>query len=300
MDDSHLSRRSLFTVFAGAALAGEAFGGKAFGAEAAAQPRQWPGGAKAAVSLTYDDGLNSQLDNAVPELNRLGLKATFFLTENNAHWRLADWETLARDGNEVANHTMTHPCALAGYSAGRFQHSEIDRMEGYLDDHFGADRQRTFAYPCGYLGLGHGHRRARYARYRRVLEQHGVVAARTTAGGPNRPEVVVTDPLHLHAFEPTYEGDGVVPAIRYLNETVAQGGWAILVFHEVVPQWRTDGDASVATHNRILAHIADLGVWCAPMGQVFDYVESHWGRPRKPALAAALAQGPGPWLCGAR
>src|SRR5207244_797428 len=111
MGDSQISRRSLLAAAAAAGLAGPA----------AAQPdRAWPGGARAAVSLTYDDGLNSQLDNAVPELKRLGMKATFFLTENNAHWRLADWEALARDGHEVANHTMTHPCALSGYTAGRF------------------------------------------------------------------------------------------------------------------------------------------------------------------------------------
>lgn len=267
MVDSRLSRRSLFGAVAGLSLAGGA----------AAQPdRTWPGGARAAVSLTYDDGLNSQLDNAVPELKRRGLKATFFLTENNAHWRLTDWEALARDGHEVANHTVSHPCALSGYTAARFESAEIDPMEGYLDAHFGADRQRTFAYPCGYLGIGHGRRHARFARYRRVLERDGVVAARTTAGGPNRPEEAVADPLRLHGFEPTYEGDGAAPALRYLNETVARGGWAILVFHDVLPKWRGDGDISVSTHNKILAQIASLGVWCAPMGQVFDYVQGHW------------------------
>lgn len=270
MGDFRLSRRSLFA----AAAAG-------LGGSARAQPdrthseRAWPGGARAAVSLTYDDALNSQLDNAVPELKRLGMKATFFLTEANVHWRLAEWEALARDGNEVANHTMTHPCALGRYTANRLD-SEIDRMEGYLDDHFGAVRERTYAYPCGYLGVGRGGRHERYGRYRRVLERDGVVAARTTAGGPNRPEVAAADPLHLHAFEPTYEGDTVGPAIKYLNETVAQGGWAILVFHDVLPRWHGDGDASVATHNAILKHIASLDVWCAPMGQVFDYVQSHW------------------------
>jgi hypothetical protein len=48
------------------------------------------------------------------------------------------------------------------------------------------------------------------------------------------------------------------------------------VFHDVLPKWHTDGDASVATHNRILQHIAALDLWCAPMGQVFDYVQSRW------------------------
>jgi peptidoglycan/xylan/chitin deacetylase (PgdA/CDA1 family) len=267
MADSQISRRALFGATAALGLAGGA----------AAQPqRVWPGGAKAAVSLTYDDALNSQLDNAAPELKRLGMKATFFLTEANAHWRLADWEALAQDGHEVANHTMNHPCALGGYSSHRLEHSEVARMEGYLDGHFGPGRERTFAYPCGYLGVGRGRRHARYARYRRILERDGVVAARTTAGGPNRPQVAAADPLHLHAFEPTYEGDTIGPAVRYLNETVAQGGWAILVFHDVLPKWHTEGDSSVAIHNQILAHVAALEVWCAPMGQVFDYVQSRW------------------------
>src|SRR5689334_2197924 len=101
----HISRRGLI----GAA------GAMALGGRAAAQPRfEWPGGAKAAVSITYDDGLNSQLDNVVPELDRRGLKATFFLTEENIRQgrRLAEWERVAAEGHEVANHTVTHPCGL--------------------------------------------------------------------------------------------------------------------------------------------------------------------------------------------
>jgi peptidoglycan/xylan/chitin deacetylase (PgdA/CDA1 family) len=282
MEESGISRRLLLGAAAGWTLVGGASAHSrpidATPADALDSGHVWPGGARAAVSLTYDDGLNSQLDNAVPELRRLGLKATFFLTEDNAHWRLADWEALARDGNEVANHTVTHPCALSGYSARRLERVEIDPMESYLDDHFGAARERTFAYPCGYLGVGHGRRQARFARYRKILQRDNVVAARTTAGGPNRPHDVVADPLHLHAFEPTYEGDTTGPALRYLNETVAQGGWAILVFHDVLPKWHTDGDASVATHNKIIQRVAAMNVWCAPMAQVFDYVENRWRR----------------------
>lgn len=122
----------------------------------------------------------------------------------------------------------------------------------------------------------------RYARYRRMLERDGVVAARTTAGGPNRPAEVIADPLRLHAFEPTDDGDKVGPALRYLNETVARGDWAILVFHEVLPHPKGDGDASIATHNQILARIAELDLWCAPMGQVFDYVQDAWRKPAGP------------------
>ena len=37
----------------------------------------WPNGARAAVSLSYDDTLNSQLDNAAPVLDKHGIKASF-------------------------------------------------------------------------------------------------------------------------------------------------------------------------------------------------------------------------------
>ena len=40
----------------------------------------WPDGQKMAISLSYDDALNSQLDNAIPALNRHGLVASFYLT----------------------------------------------------------------------------------------------------------------------------------------------------------------------------------------------------------------------------
>ena len=39
----------------------------------------WPGGQKVAVSLSYDDALNSQLDNAVPALDKYNLKASFYV-----------------------------------------------------------------------------------------------------------------------------------------------------------------------------------------------------------------------------
>ncbi len=47
-------------------------------------PDDWCG----AVSLTFDDGLCSQLERAVPLLNDHGLRGTFYLTP-----RGDDWET---------------------------------------------------------------------------------------------------------------------------------------------------------------------------------------------------------------
>ena len=44
------------------------------------QDISWPNGARVAVSLSYDDALDSQLDHAVPSLDEHGFKASFYLT----------------------------------------------------------------------------------------------------------------------------------------------------------------------------------------------------------------------------
>lgn len=73
----------------------------------------WPNGAKVAVSLSYDDALDSQLDNAVPSLDGHGLKASFYLTlvSSSVRERLEDWRSLAANGHELGNHTIYHPCS---------------------------------------------------------------------------------------------------------------------------------------------------------------------------------------------
>src|SRR5882757_6592437 len=70
-------------------------------------------GKKAAVVLTYDDGYVQQLDNAIPVLDSLGLKATFYLSANfpAISERLNDWKKIAANGYELGNHTLYHPCA---------------------------------------------------------------------------------------------------------------------------------------------------------------------------------------------
>ena len=75
----------------------------------------WPDGQKMAISLSYDDALNSQLDNAIPALNRHGLVASFYLTLASpaVRDRLGEWRAAAMQGHELGNHTIYHPCSAA-------------------------------------------------------------------------------------------------------------------------------------------------------------------------------------------
>ena len=68
---------------------------------AAAQERAafaWPEGRKAAVSLAYDDALDSQLDHAIPALDRHGLKGTFYLVpaRDPVRLRMDEWRAAAQ------------------------------------------------------------------------------------------------------------------------------------------------------------------------------------------------------------
>lgn len=76
-----------------------------------AQSTQPWNGKKCAVVLTYDDAIPQQLDNAIPVLDSLGLKATFYITAYFARERLDDWKKVAAKGYELGNHTLFHPCA---------------------------------------------------------------------------------------------------------------------------------------------------------------------------------------------
>ena len=106
-------------------------------AHAAGTAFPWPNGARAAVSLAYDDALGSQLDNAIPALDHHGLRGSFYLTLANPSLgdRLPEWRDAAAHGHELGNHTLFHrwnsvwlpsswPCAAASRHSGSRSPSE--------------------------------------------------------------------------------------------------------------------------------------------------------------------------------
>ena len=131
----------------------------------------WPGGARAAVSLAYDDALPSQLEHALPVLDRYRLKATFYLQLSNPALarRMDAWRQAARRGHELGNHTLFHQCSgskpdrpwvephrnLDTTSAAQMRDQVLlaNTMLTAID----GKRRRTFTPPCGdehpYIGL---------------------------------------------------------------------------------------------------------------------------------------------------
>jgi peptidoglycan/xylan/chitin deacetylase (PgdA/CDA1 family) len=119
-------------------------------------------GKKCAVVLTYDDALNVHLTNAVPVLDSLGLKATFYISDyfGGLGKQVKGWKAAAAKGHELGNHSMFHPCAgnlpgrswvppdydLSKYTMRRLT-DEIRAMNTLLQAIDGKTK-RTFAFPC--------------------------------------------------------------------------------------------------------------------------------------------------------
>jgi peptidoglycan/xylan/chitin deacetylase (PgdA/CDA1 family) len=69
---------------------------------------QWPENKKSAVSLTSDDGWNSQLLQAAI-LDSRGIKGTFYLAAvGTVTLHAKQWAKVHRRGHEVGNHSFSH------------------------------------------------------------------------------------------------------------------------------------------------------------------------------------------------
>ena len=138
--------------------------GKAVWAQAGDKP--W-NGHRAAVVLTYDDAIDQHLDNAVPVLDSLGLKASFYITgfSSSVRSRMDEWRALAKEGHELGNHALWHPCNggagrewvkpdydLTHYSVQRMV-NEL-RMNNVFLQALDGKTARTFAFTCGDMTIG--------------------------------------------------------------------------------------------------------------------------------------------------
>ena len=63
----------------------------------------------AAISFTFDDGLRSQVDLALPVFEEFGFKVTFFVIAGRLEVSWDEWRSIAQRGHEIGSHSLTHP-----------------------------------------------------------------------------------------------------------------------------------------------------------------------------------------------
>lgn len=131
---------------------------------AQSKPFQWPDNKPAALSLSFDDARHSQVDAGIPFLNKLEVKATFYVLSSAYTQRLEAWKAALKAGHEIAHHTKTHPCtgnyafaknkALEDYTLTKMA-EDLDTASDEIQSTFGS-KPVSFAYPCGQKFVGRG------------------------------------------------------------------------------------------------------------------------------------------------
>lgn len=242
-----------------------------------ASATNWPEGAKAAVVLTYDDALDSQLDHAVPVLDVAGFKATFFL----AGLKQADvprWRAVAANGHELGNHTIFHPCPASSFSTDRRYTSEAYTPENMLKE---IEQQNVlltaldgrpthgFASPCGQTMAGGVDYLEALRASRLVTYVRGVY----TSPEDLRADVGRMDLMHVpsRGFDEKVTG---AQLIEFARQAEVDGGMAVYLFHGVGGDYLQVSDAA---HRELIAWLAAhrSEVWVTTLQGALDWAKAH-------------------------
>jgi peptidoglycan/xylan/chitin deacetylase (PgdA/CDA1 family) len=259
-----------FALLAMSALAGQAVHAQT----ARATSFVWPNGARAAVSLSFDDARPSQVDLGMAVLDRHGVKATFFLVPSSAQKRLDGWKRAAAGGHELGNHSLDHPCT-GNFAWSRQKALEDFTLEKMREQLVGANARlrellgvtpQTFAYPCGQTFVGRGRETRSYV----PLVAELFVAGRGWLGeAPNDPDFC--DLAQVLGME--MDGKDFEQMLPLLEQARTARAWLVLAGHDIGPEGPQT--TRVPMLEKLLPYLRDArsGFWVAPVGTVAKYID---------------------------
>jgi peptidoglycan/xylan/chitin deacetylase (PgdA/CDA1 family) len=245
-------------------------------AEGKAQPPArfaWPGGARAALSLSFDDARASQVLAGLSVLDAHGVKVTFYVVPSAVEPQLAGWRKAVAAGHEIGNHSLTHPCsgnfpwarekALETYTLEKMR-GELVAGNARVKDLLGVVPE-TFAYPCGQTFVGRG----------RETKSYVPLVAELFLAGRGWLDEAPNDPLFCDLAQSlAIEMDGkdfaqIRPVLEQARET---GGWVVLAGHEIGGEGRQTTRVSMLQALLPYARDPANGLWLAPVATVARHI----------------------------
>ena len=245
----------------------------AFQPAEAQQADKW-NGKQCAVVLTYDDALNVHLDNAITCLDSVGLKGTFYITGESPviSKRMSEWRAAAKNGHELGNHTLTHPCDgglpgrtwvsaekdLSKYTFNRVV-NEI-RVTNTLLQAIDGKTERTFAFPCGDLKVD------TISFYPSV--ENEFVGARGV--GEGLLSIKNTDLNNINCF--AINGQSGDYMIGLVKKAMESNTLLVFLFHGVGGEHNLN--VSLEAHRQLVRYLKqhENKIWIAPMVDVAKYI----------------------------
>lgn len=236
----------------------------------------WPNGCRGAISLTFDDGLRSQLERAIPILDEHGLQGTFYVNPRDGYERqLEPWHVAAENGHEIGNHTIQHACSKnfpwisqndrLSLEEMAWDDLEADIVESGRRIHaIVPQRERvSFAYPCYQPFIGRGASRRSYVP----------LVVKYCWAGRGRGERA-NDPWYCdlgYVWSWPVERMTGAEMVGLVEQAAAEGAWGVLTFHGIQEGHLTVADVDF---EELCAHLAANRdrIWTAPLADVAEYI----------------------------
>ena len=210
---------------------------------------QYKDNKKAAISLTFDDGNRDNATMVAPELEKRGLRGTFWIIadvvdDNNPNQPHVSWKQLrdmAEAGHEISNHTWSHRKTV-NLTYDEFRR-DVEKCDSAIEANVGI-RPITFCYPHNYVD----------PEVFRIASK-GRVGTRTRTVGVGQKN------NHSTAESLT----------KWLNRTIDNGEWGITMTHGIVAGWDTWDDPQVLWNFFDQIKEREGEVWVAPFKNVAAY-----------------------------
>jgi peptidoglycan/xylan/chitin deacetylase (PgdA/CDA1 family) len=261
------------------------------GAAEPGRPFHWPHGARAAVSLAYDDALDSHLDNAIPQLDKYGLRGSFYLVLSNpsVRQRMAQWRAAALRGHELGNHTLFHQCARSGPNGEWVRdHRNLDTTsKAQMQDQivvantmlYAIDgrRERTFTAPCG-------DQDASRENYLALIETE-FVAIKAGGGSGIAESMAQFDPCKVAVLTPV--GLSGEQLIALVTAAGAHGTMLNLTFHGIGADYLS---VSRQAHAQLLRYLSQhrARYWTDTFLNIMKYVKREHAAGGAPAAGCRV------------
>ena len=233
-----------------------------------------------AVVLTYDDAIDIDLDNVIPALDSVKLKGTFYIIGSSpvVNNRLEQWRAAAKEGHELGNHSLFHPCDgsfpgrswvspdhdLSKYTIARAV-DEI-RANNVLLKAIDGKTERTFAYPCGDLKIGG-------IDFYTALRKD-FVGARGVTDGLQTAAQVDMDNIRCYGIQ-NQPADYMINLVKKAQETHTL---CVFLFHGVGGGHGINEDRG--EHTKLLHYLKahEKDIWIAPMVDVAKNIKAEQGK----------------------
>ncbi|MDK1290686.1 polysaccharide deacetylase family protein [Pseudoalteromonas umbrosa] len=246
--------------------------------ESAEDKFSYPNNARYAISLSFDDARNSQVDVGIPILDKYDVKGTFYVNPKFVDERLDGWKKAAKNGHELGNHTSSHLCTgnfawLRKDNLGLEQvdlawlRRDIEMTTTYMREKLDVE-PRSFAYPCGNTFVGRGKEVKSYVPLIAELFKTGRTWLDETGNNPT-----YTDFAQLAGNR--MDGMSFAEIKDMLDMLKENNKWIILAGHEVGEKgmYTTDKRALEA----LIIYLKDPknGYWLATVDEIATYIEKH-------------------------